>query len=121
MNHEGIGEKGIGLVWMRNVTLQFVTATAFERRGGSLPLPNPQLAFRGYLDRWRWFSNVPFSSDFMEVIEQSILLGDFNISPVSRGMDYGKQNGFAGWCHFLLAGRRHERHIREFNVLGDYA
>jgi len=84
-------------------------------------LPDPKLVFRGYLDHWRWFSSVPFSSDFMEVIEQSILLADFNISPVSHGMDYGKQNGFSGWCRFLLAGRHYERHIREFNVLADYA
>jgi CRISPR-associated endoribonuclease Cas6 len=106
---------------MRNVTLQFVTATTFKRPDGSLPLPDPKLVFRGYLDHWRWFSSVPFSSDFMEVIEQSILLADFNISPVSHGMDYGKQNGFSGWCRFLLAGRHYERHIREFNVLADYA
>lgn len=106
---------------MRNVVLQFVTATAFERRGGSLPLPDPQLVFRGYFDHWRRFSFVPFSSDFMEVIEQSILLTDFNISPVSQEMDYGKQHGFTGWCRFLLVGRHHERHIREFNTLADYA
>ena len=106
---------------MRIITLQFVTITAFKRRGGSLPLPDPQLAFRGYLDHWRWFSFVPFSSDFAEVIEKSILLTDFNISPVSHEMDYGKQYGFTGWCRFLLAGRHHEGHIREFNVLADYA
>ncbi len=106
---------------MRNVVLQFVTATAFERRSGSLPLPDPQLVFRGYFDQWRRFSFVPFSSEFTEVIEQSILLSDFNISPVSREMDYKKQHGFTGWCRFLLVGRHHERHIREFNVLADYA
>ncbi len=106
---------------IRNATLQFVTATAFKRNGGSLPLPDPQLVFRGYLDHWRWFSSVPFSSDFMEVIEHSIVLVDFNISPVSHEMDHGKQNGFTGWCRFLLAERDHERHIREFNVLADYA
>jgi len=106
---------------MRNVTLQFFTATALKRRGGSLPLPDPQLVFKGYLDHWRWFSFVPFSSDFMEVIEQSILLTDFNISPASHEMDYGKQHGFTGWCQFLLAGRHHEKHIREFNALADYA
>ncbi|MFQ5842121.1 MAG: CRISPR system precrRNA processing endoribonuclease RAMP protein Cas6 [Thermodesulfobacteriota bacterium] len=105
----------------RSVLLQFVTSTAFKRGGGNLPLPDPQMAFRGYLDHWRWFSFLPFSSDFMEVIEQSILLADFNISPVSREMDYGKEHGFTGWCRFLLAGRHHERHIREFNVLADYA
>jgi CRISPR-associated endoribonuclease Cas6 len=106
---------------MRNITLQFVTATALKRRGGSLPLPDPQLVFRGYLDRWRWFSSVPFSSDFVEVIEQSILLTDFKISPVSHEMDYGEQYGFTGWCRFRLGGRHHERHIREFNTLADYA
>ena len=106
---------------MRNVTLQFVTATAFKRRGGSLPLPDPQLVFKGYLDHWRWFSFVPFSSDFMDVIEQSILLVNFNISPVSYAMDHGKQHGFTGWCCFLLVGRHHEGHIREFNALVDYA
>jgi CRISPR-associated endoribonuclease Cas6 len=106
---------------MRKVTLHFVTATAFKRRGGNLPLPDPQLAFRGYLDHWRLFSLVPFSSDFMEVMEQSILLTDFNISTVSHEMDYGKEHGFTGWCCFVLAGRHHETHIREFNVLADYA
>ncbi len=106
---------------MRNITLQFATATAFERSGGSLPLPDPLLVFNGYLDHWRWFSFVPFSSDFTEVIEQSIFLADFNISPVSHEIDYGKQHGFTGWCRFLLVGRHHERHIREFNTLADYA
>jgi CRISPR-associated endoribonuclease Cas6 len=106
---------------MRNVTLQFVTATAFKRGSGSFPLPDPQMVFSGYLDHWRWFSFLSFSSDFVEVIEQSILLTDFNISPVSHEMDCGKQHGFTGWCRFLLAGRHHETHIREFNVLADYA
>jgi CRISPR-associated endoribonuclease Cas6 len=106
---------------MRNVTLQFVTATALKRHSGNLPLPDPQLVFRGYLNHWRWFSFFPFSSDFIKVIEQSILLEDFNISPVSCAADYGRQHGFTGWCRFLLAGRHHERHIREFNVLADYA
>lgn len=105
----------------RNVTLQFVTATALNRGSGSVPLPDPQLVFRGYLDQWRWFSIVPFSPDFCEVIGQSILLKDFNISHTSHEMDYGKQHGFTGWCRFLLAGRHHERHIREFNALTDYA
>lgn len=105
----------------KNVTLQFVTATALKRGSGSIPLPDPQLVFRGYLDHWRWFSIVPFSPDFLKVIKQSIHLTDFNISHTSYKTDYGKQHGFTGWCRFLLAGRHHERHIREFNALTDYA
>jgi CRISPR-associated endoribonuclease Cas6 len=106
---------------VRDVTLQFVTATAFERIGASLPLPDPQLVFRGYLDHWRWFSFIPLSSDLKKVIDQSILLTDFNISPASHELDEGRHCGFTGWCRFLLMGRRHERHIRDFNALTDYA
>ncbi len=106
---------------MRKATLQFVTATAFKRHGENLPLPDPQLVFRGYLDYWRWFSFIPLSSDFMQVIDQSILLKEFNISPIAHEIDDRKQHGFTGWCRFLLAGRHHEKHIREFNALADYS
>lgn len=106
---------------MLRVTLQFVTATAFERRSGSLPLPDPQLVFRGYLNQWRCFSPVPFSSSFTEMIDRFILLTDFNISPVSYETGEGKQRGFTGWCEFFLVGRHPEKQIREFNALVDYA
>lgn len=102
-------------------TLQFVTATAFERRSGSLPLPDPQLVFRGYLDQWQCFSPVPFSSSFTEMVDRFILLTDFNISPVLYETDKGKQRGFTGWCEFFLEGRHPEKQIREFNALVDYA
>ena len=65
---------------MLRATLQFVTATAFERRSGSLPLPDPQFVFRGYLDQWRYFSPVPFPSRMI----YKILFSGIPAAPTQR-------------------------------------
>lgn len=104
----------------KEVRLQFVTPTTFRRPGGVLPLPTPQSVFKGYLRAWNWFAFSPLSTDLESLIDRSILLKDFRISPALYDTGEGIRPVFTGWCRFVLAGRHHEKHIREFNLLVDY-
>jgi len=93
----------------------------FTRHGGALPLPDPQLAFKGFLRSWTWFAFLPLSTDLEKVIEHHILLKDFRISAANYDAGEGMRPSFTGWCQFVLIGRHHEKHIKEFNLLADYS
>ncbi len=105
----------------KDLRLQFVTPTTFLRQRGALPLPDPQMAFRGYLRSWNWFAFQPLSTDLEKLIDHHIFLKDFRISSVRYETEEGLRPAFTGWGQFVLLGRHHERHIREFNLLADYS
>jgi CRISPR-associated endoribonuclease Cas6 len=105
----------------KELRLQFVTPTTFQRKGGVLPLPHPQIVFKGFLRSWNWFAFLPLSSDVENLIDRHIFLREFRISPVDYDTGEGAKPAFTGWCRFVLAGRHHEKHIREFNLLADYS
>ncbi len=105
----------------RELRIQFVTPTTFIRHGGALPLPDPQITFKGFLQSWNWFAFLPLSSDLERLIDHHILLKDFRISATTYDTGEGKTPSFTGLCQFVLVGRHHEKHIREFNLLADYS
>ncbi len=105
----------------KQVRLQFVTPTTFSRHGGVLPLPDPQIAFKGYLRSWNWFAFHPLSTDLEQLIDRHVFLRDFKVSAATYVTDKGLRPAFTGWCEFILLGRHHEKHIREFNLLSDYS
>lgn len=105
----------------RELRLQFVTPTMFCRHGGALPLPDPQIAFKGFLRSWNWFAFLPLSSDLEKLIDHHIFLKDFRISAANYDTGEGMRPSFTGWCQFVLVGRHHEKHIKEFNLLADYS
>ncbi|NIO04297.1 MAG: CRISPR system precrRNA processing endoribonuclease RAMP protein Cas6 [Proteobacteria bacterium] len=105
----------------KELRLQFVTPTTFSRHRGTLPLPDPQMVFKRYLRSWNWFAFLPLSTDLERLIDHHIFLKDFRISAVKCVKEGGVRPAFTGWSRFILAGRHHEKHIREFNLLADYS
>jgi CRISPR-associated endoribonuclease Cas6 len=105
----------------RELRLQFVTPTVFRRHGLALPLPNPHRMFKGILRTWNWFAFLPLSTDLESLIERHVAVKDFRISATRYDTGESSVPAFTGWCHFALIGRHHERHIKEFNLLGDYS
>ncbi|MBW2059060.1 MAG: CRISPR system precrRNA processing endoribonuclease RAMP protein Cas6 [Deltaproteobacteria bacterium] len=105
----------------RELRLQFVTPTVFKRQGMALPLPDPQMVFRGFLRSWKWFAFIPLSSDLESFLDSHVVLKDFRISRTTFDTGERVEPSFTGWGRFVLAGRHHERHIKEFNLLGDYS
>lgn len=105
----------------KEVTLQFFTPTAFNRGDINFPLPDPQLIFSNYLEKWNQYSSIPLSENIPILIENSIFLSNFRISPQWIDVGFSKEIGFTGWCTFILKGRHPEEHIREFNLLADFA
>lgn len=105
----------------KELRLQFVTPTLFHRHGGALPLPDPQTVFRGFLHAWNCFALRPLSTDLERLIDRCIFLKDFRISRTTYDAGEGIQPSFTGWCQYTLIGRHHEKHIKEFNLLGDYS
>ena len=106
---------------MKKVALQFITPAAFKTNKTTLPLPVPQLVFQGYLKYWEYFSGIPLSSDLPELLKNFLILEDFRISPATKNGESAGDPGFTGWAKFALKGRHHEKHIRELNLLTDYA
>ena len=105
----------------KELRLQFVTPTVLRRHGGALPLPDPQIVFKGFLRVWNWFASPLLSTDLERLIDRHISLKDFRISPANYDTGEGVKPSFTGWCRFTLIGRHHEKHIREFNLLADYS
>lgn len=105
----------------KELRLQFVTPTTLSRHGGTFPLPDPQVLFKGYLKSWNWFAFLPLSTDLERLIERHVFLKDFRISAVNYETGAGIRPAFTGWSQFVLLGRHHEKHIKEFNLLADYS
>ncbi len=105
----------------KELRLQFVSPTTLRRPGGMLPLPDPQVIFKGFLSAWNWFAFLPLSTDLERLIDRYICVKDFRISPSNYDTGEGSKPSFTGWCQFVLVGRHHEKHIKEFNLLADYS
>jgi len=103
------------------VRLQFVTPTTFISPAGSLPLPDPQRVFRGFLKSWSRFALTPLSADMKELIDHHVCLREFRISSINYDSGEGIIASFTGWGQFALEGRHHEKHIREFNILAGFS
>jgi len=108
-------------VTCKKTRLQFVTPTTFCRHGGFSPLPDPQRVFKGFFQSWNWFSLMPLSADLEMLIDRHIFLSDFKVSATKHNAGEGGRPSFTGWCEFVLLGRHHEEHVKEFNLLADYS
>lgn len=105
----------------KDLRLQFVTPTTFFRHEGALPLPDPQFVFKGYMRLWSWFAFLPLSTTLENLIDHHIFLRDFRISAAKYKTGGEMRPSFTGWCRFVLTGRHHENHIKEFNLLADFS
>lgn len=87
------------------VALNFVSPTAFRRKGHHLPLPLPTNVFHSYLRRWNDFSGDPFDQEeYLSWVDESVVVVRHQIQ--SMKVVAGKRGavtGFVGAVEFGLA------------------
>lgn len=114
---------------VNQVSLSFVTATGFRRKGKHLPLPMPFNVFQSYLRRWEAFAgNAIEKEDFLKWIDEEVVVRQHQIEsclvPVKKGsFEQAFVTGFVGCVTFAVARKGLDRtdFVRLFGGLGRYA
>jgi CRISPR-associated endoribonuclease Cas6 len=114
----------------RKLTLQFCTPTAFRQGKYDSALPTPERVLGSLLRRWNHFSEMPFPSEILEVVQDS----HFNIrteiamDPRSQFQHLGARTdprnsftGSVGKVTFQILGKVDPTTIQQLNTLADFA
>lgn len=78
------------------VRFEFLSPTTFRSQGNYLPLPVPQVMFRGLLERWQTWSAVRLDRGAEDALA-SLVIRRFRISSVAVQLK-GLVPGFVGWA-----------------------
>ncbi len=118
-----------GGLWRKDVVdqvaLQFISPTAFRRRGQHFPLPLPRNVFQSYLRRWNHFSGrSPQADDFLDWVDEFVVVQQHHIE--TRRVAAGKRGlltGFVGSVVFRVSpqGTEFTDYVHLFSALGHLA
>jgi CRISPR-associated endoribonuclease Cas6 len=85
------------------LSLTFLSPTAFRKNGNHMPLPIPENLFHSYLRRWNIFTRRQFDpNDFLAWVNESVVLLRHNIH--SSKAQPGKQGSVTGFLGSIQLG-----------------
>mgnify|MGYP001794196770 CR=1 FL=1 len=106
----------------RQLSLSFVSPTAFSQQRTYLPLPVPTLLFRSWLDRWNHFSTIYLGDkELLTYIEQSVVLSRHRIQTSVFPIHNSTVNGFTGNIRLNILQRSDPLIAQVTNLLANYA
>ena len=84
------------------IKLKFYSPTTFRVGRKNEPLPLPRLIFCGLIDKWNKYSPVPFDKGLIDLVDEGVILSEYNLS--TRMYEFGRyrQVGFIGECRFKI-------------------
>lgn len=104
----------------RDIHLQFVTPTAFEKEGRITPLPTPEALFHPLRKRWNRYSGLVFTPSLIS----GIVLSHFDIQ--TEAVQRAERNsvrtlvGCTGQISFRITGDRDPLILKRINTLADF-
>ena len=105
-----------------NITLHFLTPTAFRSEGKrNVLFPQPELIFGSLFNRWNAFSTIKIDADLQPCFSSDILLSRYKLE--TRMINFGnyQETGFTGQCSFILADVLAMEQVQHINALADFA
>lgn len=112
-----VGETGEHRKWF----VRFKKPTTFRRNDIDLPLPLPELIFKGLVKRWNAFSPIPVGVDlrpFYNLVKVSKCAVRTQKVELSSG---GKLTTFTGYTLLDLSPVRNEKALKWFGILLNFA
>ncbi len=112
-------------IWARaeplpDVTLRFVSPTAFKQRGLSLLFPIPTNVFHSYREKWNAFAAPPIEDEFLVWVEQNVAVEAHHLQTRLVWFDGFQLGGFVGWVRYTVR-ESNARRLRQLNALADFA
>ena len=105
----------------RQLTLSFLSPTAFSQHRTYLPLPVPTLLFRSWLERWNHFSSVYLGGDeLVGYLEESVALSRHRIQTQAFPVYKGSVSGFMGTATLSILHRSDPLLAQVATLLGHY-
>ncbi|MFF4652618.1 CRISPR system precrRNA processing endoribonuclease RAMP protein Cas6 [Streptomyces sp. NPDC001380] len=88
----------------RHAEMAFLTPAFFSRAGRWIPLPDPELLYRGLLRRWNAHSGTPVHPQTEEELLATVVLTGHDVASASVDLGPGRRTGFTGTASFSLLG-----------------
>ncbi len=104
----------------RDIHLQFVTPTAFEKEGQITPLPTAEALFHPLRKRWNRYSGLVFTPSLISGIVPSYFDLQTEVVQSSERNSARTLVGCTGQISFRIAGDRDPLIIKRINTLADF-
>ncbi len=110
-----------------NITLEFMTPTAFHVYGMAYVLPDPVRVFESYLAQWNLFSPsaLRIAGAWLDWLRQSVVISRHRLETSVLRFDTHSQIGFIGLVSFSIPRARvaatGDEPLRILNCLADFA
>jgi CRISPR-associated endoribonuclease Cas6 len=102
------------------ITLQFATPTSFKQGDTNTLFPAPKLAFKGYLEKWNKYSDIPLEDSILDKIEESAILSQYELKTLPFSDGRAVIPGFVGTSTFKIKNKDKE-FLRSVNLLADFS
>ena len=109
-----------------HIRLRFLSPTSLRSRGMHVPLPDPLLVYRSWLDRWNAFAPEALRINvvLLDVVAAHVGITHHELHTEVVDLEDGQQVvGFVGVVEYRVfrAGKIGGRWLRRLNLLADYA
>jgi len=104
----------------REITVEFLSPTAFSSRGQNILFPQPELVFGSLLQRWTGLSGYGMASCLGGCLSE-IMVSRYELHTDLVELSRSKFIGFKGRATFLLPRHIPEEAVRALNCLADFA
>jgi CRISPR-associated endoribonuclease Cas6 len=104
----------------RDVSLRFVSPTAFNQNKMNLLFPVPRNVFHAYREKWNAFTHLPIGDEFIAWVEQNVAVEAHSLETRMVWFSDFQKHGFVGWVRFI-AREPNPARLRELNALADFA
>ena len=106
----------------RQLSLSFLSPTAFSQQRTYLPLPVPTLLFRSWLERWNHFSTIYLGDqELLAYVESSVVLSRHRIQTNIFPIHNSNIGGFTGNIGLSILQRSDPLIAQVTNLLAHYA
>ncbi len=103
------------------ITLQFITPTAFKQGDTNVLFPIPRLVFKGYIEKWNKYSGIKLDDSIINEIDSSIILSNYKLKTLPFFDGRVEIPGFVGICKFKIRNTNDKELVRNINLLADFS
>jgi CRISPR-associated endoribonuclease Cas6 len=103
-----------------DLTLRFVSPTAFKQRGLNLLFPIPANVFHSYREKWNAFTSFPIDEGFVPWVDQNVAVEAHRLQTRMFWLDELQVHGFTGRVRYTVKDQDTMR-LKQLNALADFA